>query len=144
MGAQNVDRSSFIANHLCRLCISLAALVALPLFVEMPFILKMWLKNPPAGSVAFCQIMLFIIWFSSTSGGVSQVINGSGKIKWFKINTSIFFVLCIPVGYVAFKAGMPAYMILVFFAVSDICQRIIQNFFLSSPEIQRIVKFLLW
>lgn len=131
MGAQNVDRSSFIANHLCRLCISLAALVALPLFVEMPFILKMWLKNPPAGSVAFCQIMLFIIWFSSTSGGVSQVINGSGKIKWFKINTSIFFVLCIPVGYVAFKAGMPAYMILVFFAVSDICQRIIQLYLLK-------------
>ena len=124
--AEHKDRSSFLAYTICRISIALTELVVLPLYVEMPFILKLWLKNPPQDSEIFCRIMLFILWFGTTSAGLTQIIDGSGKIKWFKINMSIFFLLCIPFGYIAFKLHAPAYTILILFALSDICQRIVQ------------------
>ena len=76
--------------------------------------------------------MLFILLFATTGSGLVQVIDGSGKIKWFKINLSFFFLISLPLGYVAFKMHAPAYTILLFFALSDICQRIIQIFLMKK------------
>ncbi|WP_028910705.1 lipopolysaccharide biosynthesis protein [Prevotella sp. AGR2160] len=126
LAGEHKDRSAFLANNICRITIALTELAVLPLFVEMPFILKLWLKTPPQNSDIFCRIMLFILWFATTSAGIVQVINGSGRIKWFKLNLSAFFLINLPLGYIAFKMGAPAYTILIFFALSDICQRIIQ------------------
>lgn len=132
MAGEHKDRTVFLANNIGRITIALTELVVLPLFVEMPFILKIWLKNPPQDSDVFCRIMLFILLFATTGSGLVQVIDGSGKIKWFKINLSFFFLISLPLGYVAFKMHAPAYTILLFFALSDICQRIIQIFLMKK------------
>lgn len=126
MAGEHKDRTSYLANNIGRITIALTELIVLPLFVELPFILKIWLKNPPVGSDIFCRIMMFILLFATTGAGLVQVIDGSGKIKWFKINLSFFFLISLPLGYVAFKLHAPAYTILLFFALSDICQRIVQ------------------
>lgn len=126
MAGTNKDRSDYLAKNIARVTIALTAFVALPLFVEIPFILKVWLKTPPQDADIFCRIMLFILWFATTGSGLVDIINGSGKIKWFKLNMSFFFLLCLPMGYIGFKLHAPAYFILVFFSISDICQRIIQ------------------
>lgn len=136
MAGENKDRTAFLANNIGRITIALTELVALPLFVEMPFILRMWLKNPPQDSDIFCRIMLFIMLFATTGSGLVQVIDGYGKIKWFKLNLSFFFLISLPLGYVAFKMHAPAYTILLFFVLSDICQRIIQLILMK-----RIIKF---
>ena len=142
LGAHHEDRSAYLANNICRICIALSELVVLPIFVEMDFILKIWLKNPPAGSTIFCQIMMFIIWFASTSGGICQVISGSGKIKWFKIVKSFFFLICLPLGYICFKLGAPAYTILILFALTDVMHRIIQLYLLKVIIHYDVISFM--
>lgn len=132
MAGDHKDRTSFLANNIGRITIALTELVVLPLFVEMPFILKLWLKNPPHDSDIFCRIMMFILLFATTGSGLVQVIDGSGKIKWFKINLSFFFLISLPLGYIAFRMHAPAYTILLFFALSDICQRIVQLFLMKK------------
>lgn len=132
MAGENKDRTVFLANNIGRITIALTELVILPLFVEAPFILKVWLKNPPQDSDIFCRIMLFILWFATTSAGIIQIIDGSGKVKWFKINLSIFFLISLPLGYIAFQMHAPAYTILLFFALSDICQRIVQLYLVKK------------
>ncbi|MCI6160837.1 MAG: oligosaccharide flippase family protein [Prevotella sp.] len=105
----------------------LAMLLAyFPLNAELLWILELWLGNVPESTLQFCQCTLLIVLVSSTSGGIAQFINGSGKIKWFKIESSVLFLLCIPVGYILFKQGFPAYSILVLFVIADILQRCIQ------------------
>lgn len=142
IGAHHEERSVFLANNICRICIALAEVVVLPIFVEMDFILKIWLKTPPEGSTVFCQIMLFITWFASTSGGLGQIITGSGEIKWFKLVKSFFFLLCLPLGYFSFKFGAPAYTILLFFALTDIMHRIVQLFLMKKILHYDIIKFM--
>ena len=58
-------------------------------------------------------------------------INATGKIKWFKIEFSIFFLLCLPVGYILFSMGYPAYSMVILFIIADALQRIVQLFLLK-------------
>ncbi len=126
ISAGNTERVSYLANTIGRICIILTELVLLPLYVEIEFVLKIWLGTPPEGSVLFCKIIFVLILVAATSGGIGRVINGSGKIKWFKIELSFFYLMCIPVGYVLFKNGFPPHWILVLFVLSDVFNRIAQ------------------
>ena len=126
ISANNTERVAYLAHTICRACIILTELVLLPLYLEMDFILKLWLGNPPEGTTLFCRITLFIVLMAATCGGIGRVIDGAGKIKWFKIQISFYYLLCLPVGYVLFHYGFPAYWILILFVLSDVFNRITQ------------------
>lgn len=137
-----VQESLNLVYRTCRICILLMTIVYFPLFVELEFILRIWLGNVPEGTSTFCVFTLLIAVVSSTSGGLTQFINGYGKIKWFKIQYSILYLLCIPVGFALFKMGMPAYYITVLFVISDVLSRINQLLLLKKLMNFSISKFL--
>jgi len=124
--AGDLNRCSYLVNKMGRFCILLFELVFFPLYIELDFILHIWLKDVPENVLIFCQYNLLLAGVALTCGGLVQVINASGKIKWFKINGSLFFVLCLPIGYWLYVAGAPAYSMLFLFLVADIIQRVIQ------------------
>ncbi len=126
ISAGHTERVSYLANTIGRICIILSELLLLPLYIEIEFVLKVWLGTPPEGSALFCKIIFLLILVAATSGGIGRVINGSGKIKWFKIELSFFYLMCIPVGYILFKNGFAPHWILVLFVLSDVFSRIVQ------------------
>jgi len=143
ISANNMERVSYLAHTICRACIILSELVLLPLYLEMDFILKLWLGTPPEGTTLFCKITLFIVLMAATCGGIGRVIDGAGKIKWFKIQISFYYLMCLPVGYVLFYYGFPAYWILILFVLSDVFNRITQLILLKrilSYDIATFVK----
>lgn len=119
-------RCNYLVNKLGRFCLLLFEIIFFPLYIELDFILHLWLGEVPEGTLIFCRLNLFLAAVALTCGGIVQVINASGKIKWFKITGSIFFVLCIPIGYFMFKNGAPAYSMLILFIIADILQRVVQ------------------
>ena len=127
-----IQESLQLVYRTCRICILLMTIVFFPLFVELDFILKVWLGNVPEGASTFCKYTLMIAVISSTSGGLSQFINGLGKIKWFKIQFSILYILCIPIGVILFKMGFPAYHITILFIISDSISRVNQLLLLKK------------
>lgn len=122
----NLSRCNYLTNKLGRFCLLLFAVIFFPLYIELDFLLHLWLKEVPADVLIFSQLNLLLAGVALTCGGIVQVINASGKIKWFKINGSIFFIICVPIGYLLYKIGAPAYSMLILFIVADIFQRIIQ------------------
>ncbi|WP_405277283.1 oligosaccharide flippase family protein [Methanobrevibacter sp.] len=138
----NFERASYLANKICRLCIVLSELIILPVYVELDFLLKLWIGIPPEGTALFCRIMLMVVLVAATSGGINQIINGSGKVKWFKIELSFFYILCLPVGYLLFTNGYPAYYILILFIISDILSRITQFALLKLILSYDVVSFI--
>lgn len=123
---QDANRYNYIVYKVGKFGILAMLIAYFPLNAELFWILELWLGNVPEGTLQFCQCTLLIVLVSSTSGGIAQFINGSGKIKWFKIESSILFLLCIPAGYVLFRLGFPAYSILILFIIADVLQRCIQ------------------
>lgn len=132
LGRGNFDRSTYLASHTCRICILLMEIVFFPLYVELDYILHLWLgDNIPEGTLVFCQYTLLIAVISSTSGGLGQLINGTGKIKWFKIQMFVWNMLPLFISYLLFKWGYPPYLIVFLFVIGDIVNRFAQMYLLN-------------
>lgn len=127
----NMERCNYLVNKLGRFSLLLFEIIFFPLYIELDFLLHLWLGNVPDGVLTFCQINLILCGISLSCGGFSQLINAAGKLKWFKIEISSFFLICIPIGYVLFKLGYSQYALLVLFIVADLLQRAVQMFLLK-------------
>lgn len=125
-------RSYYIANKLGRIALLLFEVVFFPLYIELPLLLELWLDNVPNGVLDFMRINLIMCGFSLTCGGFNQIISASGKIKWFKIEISIFYLLCIPIGYFLLINGFPPMFLLYSFFIADILQRFVQMILLKK------------
>ena len=120
------DRCTYLCNKIGRINILMFELLCIPLLIELDFVLRLWLGKVPDGAYMLTYLNILVGGMSLTCGGIFNLINATGRIKWFKVNTSVFFIACIPVGYVMFDKGFPAYSILVLFLLADVLQRGVQ------------------
>lgn len=120
------DRCTYLCNKIGRINILMFELLCIPLLIELDFVLRLWLGKVPDGAYMLTYLNIIVGGMSLTCGGIFNLINATGRIKWFKVNTSAFFIACIPVGYILFDNGFPAYSILVLFLVADVLQRGVQ------------------
>ena len=126
IGKGNMERASYIASRSCRICQLLSLLVFLPLYVEMEFLLYLWLGVVPDYAVQFSRVILITVLVASTGGGFLRLKDALGKIKWFMIIYSFWYFLSLPVGYYLFRLGYPPVTILVLYILSDVLSRISQ------------------
>ena len=127
VGAGRIETATRLARRSCRICLSLFLLLFFPLWSELDFLMGLWLgsKMPPE-TVVMARWTLIIAAVATTSAGFVQLINALGRIKWYKIEISVLYLLCLPAGYILYKNGAPAYTILICFIVADFLNRIIQ------------------
>lgn len=131
IGSGNIDRTSYLVCLSGRISILLMEVIVFPLFVELNFFLRMWLgDNIPEGTLRFCELTLILAVVSSTTGGLVQYINGSGKIKWFKIMILIYNILPLIAGSVLFGLGAKPQIIVLLYIISDIINRFTQLYLL--------------
>lgn len=120
------SRTYYLTNKLGRFSLLLFEMVFFPLYIELDFVLYLWLKDVPEGVLLFCQLNLLLAAVALTCGGIMQVISASGKIKWFKIVGGIISLMCVVSSYTLCKMGAPAYSLIIIFLVADVINRIIQ------------------
>ncbi len=120
------DRYTYLCNKIGRINILMFELLCIPLLIELDFVLKLWLGTVPDGAYMLTYLNIIVGGMALTCGGIFNLINATGRIRWFKLNTSVFFIACIPIGYILFDNGFPAYSILLLFLVADILQRGVQ------------------
>jgi O-antigen/teichoic acid export membrane protein len=127
VGAGQVDKAIKLARRSCRICLLLFLLLFFPLWSELPFLMGLWLgSNMPPETVEMARWTLLIAAVATTSAGLAQLIVAFGRIKWYKIEITVLFLLCLPAGYILFKNGAPAYTILATFVIADFLNRVIQ------------------
>ena len=140
LGANQSGRSLYLASHTCRICILLTEIVFFALSVELDFILQLWLgENLPHDTALFCQYTLLISLVSSTSCGLVPLINGTGKIKWFMIQKSIWYMAALLAGFFILKYTKIPYIIIILFVLSDVFNRCSQFLLLK-----KILSFKVW
>ena len=135
----DMSRCNYLVNKMGRFSLLLFELVLFPLWIELDFILHLWLKVVPEGVLFLCKLNLILAAVALTCGGIVPLINGSGKIKWFNIEISLFYLICIPIGYYLFTSGFPAYTMMMLFIAADACLRIVQLILLNN-----VLKFDSW
>lgn len=130
--ARDYDRCNYLVNKIGRFGLLLFEFVFFPLYIELDWVLHLWVGKVPDNVLLYSQLYLIMAAVCLTCGGLAHITNATGKIKWFKINVSIFFLICIPIGYVLLSRGWPAYTMIVLFIVADVLQRIVQLVLLKT------------
>jgi O-antigen/teichoic acid export membrane protein len=84
-------------------------IVSLPLFFEMNSVLHFWLNQSDYQTVLFSRLILIYTLIMSLNNPISIIIHAVGRVKEYHVSVEIFTLLCVPVTYILFKLGFPAY-----------------------------------
>lgn len=91
-----------------KLSFFLLCIIALPVFIETPYILRLWLVQVPEHTVNFVRIMLFISLIDTLSVPISFSIGATGKVRLPNIIVSIILIAILPISYILLMTGLPA------------------------------------
>jgi O-antigen/teichoic acid export membrane protein len=97
----------------------------IPILIEMPFILKFWLKNVPDFAVIFCRLLLIRNLIEQLFIPVASAISAEGNIKGYQISVSLLALFPLPVTYLLFKNNYPPYTLYIVFIALSIFASII-------------------
>ena len=116
--------------------VMILSLFAFPLILEMPYILKLWLREIPMYTVKFCQMIVLLSVVYQYSTGLMSAIQAVGKIKVYFIIMSILIILNLPLSYCILRAGKPPYYCLIVMIVIE-CISLCVRMFMAY----RLMKF---
>lgn len=85
----------------------LVLLFAIPLVVEMDYILKLWLREPPLYTALLCQLIVAAFLLDKLSTGYLLAVNAKGIIAGYQATVGTCLVLTIPLAWVFLKLGAP-------------------------------------
>ena len=81
--------------------------LSLPVAVEAPFILGLWLKEVPEHTVIFLRLVLATTLIDSLSTPLITAMHASGKVRDYQIVVGGLSLLTLPLAYVLFRFGYP-------------------------------------
>ena len=83
----------------------LLSLLVFPILANTPYILGLWLKEIPAYTVVFTQLVLINGLVDVTNGPTIATVLATGKIRNYEIIVGGFFIMNLPISYIALKLG---------------------------------------
>lgn len=117
-------------------------LILIPAIVEMPFLLRVWLKKIPDYAVIFCRLVLIRELIHGFIPLFQTNIQAVGKIKQFSIVDSISMILFVVVAYLGYKLGAVVEYIYYVLIILAIVRVLITLYFTSKECGLNISKYL--
>lgn len=108
------------------------AIFAIPIIVEMPTILSLWLGKVPEWAVLFCRLVLVRQMITQTFITFDTCIKATGQIKSMTIISSILWLTPMFVGIVMYQMGAPVYTIYVLLIILSLFRVINSLYFCSK------------
>lgn len=117
--ANNLEDMYKLLMRGCRISFCLVAFFAIPIVLECPTILKLWLKDVPDYTVVFIRIIMLITLCDSFHSPLAASKNATGNIKNYQILLTTFGLSHIPLTWMFFKFGCgPEYAMYVYLFLS--------------------------
>jgi O-antigen/teichoic acid export membrane protein len=111
-------------------------IIILPLFFEMPYILSLWLNNPPEYSILFTRLTLIDALIESMSYTIMTATQATGKIKIYQAVVGGILLLNLPITWIALMSGGVAYTTMI---IAIICA--VVAFFARLLVLRRLITF---
>ena len=128
-GMNDRVRTIRLSKFACKLSFWLLSFFSVPLIIEMPFILRLWLTEVPEYTVLFCRLVLFSFIISQLAFALQSSISAVGKIKNYQISIGVIKLIVLPTTYILLKLGMPIYIAVLAFVVMELLNSLVRIFF---------------
>jgi O-antigen/teichoic acid export membrane protein len=87
--------------------------LSLPMLIECPYILDLWLKDVPSYTSIFLRLVIIIALIDSLSGTLIASMHASGKVREYQIIVGGISLLTLPLAYVLLKLGFVPYFAII-------------------------------
>ena len=118
-GMGNRQRVHSLSAMTCKVTFMLLSMLSVPLILEMPYVLQLWLKDVPVYAVSFTRLILIINLLFQFAVGLSMPIESVGKIKQLQIWVGGLHFVVLPIGYVMLKLGLSPESVFVMVAMEE-------------------------
>lgn len=119
-GSNNRKRMLNISYIFSKLSILVIAIMTVPLFAELPFILNIWLGDYPENTLEFSRLILVFALVYQCSMGIMSAIQSGGRIMAYQTTMSFLILLNIPVAILLLWLRLPAYSVIIGFIIIEI------------------------
>ncbi len=119
-GAGDRCRVHSLSAMTCKVTFLLLSMLSIPLVIEMPTVLELWLADVPAYTVEFTRLIIVFSLVFQFSIGISIPIESVGDIKYLQIFAGGLHFLVLPVGYVLLKLDMQPYSVITMIIIEEI------------------------
>lgn len=83
----------------------LMGIIGIPLFLEMDYVLHLWLKDVPEYTTTFARLALIQGLVQAIDFPIGAGIHAVGKMKLPNITSAFIYMIILPVSYIAIKLG---------------------------------------
>lgn len=123
--------------------ILLSALAFTPLYINMDYIMRLWLKEVPDYAVVFCQILLLCNMVQMLTNIQAVAIQATGKNKLFSILIGTINLICVIGVYVCFLMNLDAPYAYIVYLLAFLCKFIVEtllvNRFIREIQVYKIM-----
>ena len=112
-GARRYDMMNIATLAGCKFSTYIMLLFAIPLIIEMPYVLRIWLVEVPDWTVLFCILQIIVGVICQMADSASSAIYAQGNIKWYAIYKSLMNLLPVIIAYMSFAFGGSPYWLYV-------------------------------
>ena len=106
--------------------------MSLPIIIETPTILSVWLTEVPEHTVNFIRLILVLITFDSLGGSISIAQQATGKIKTYQICVGGIMLMIVPVSYICLKLGTSPESVYIVYFGACVLAHIVRMFIIRS------------
>ena len=100
-GAGDYEKMNRFVLRTCKFNVFLSMIFMLPLALELPEVMKLWLKEPPPFTTGLCHCAMILYWSSCPTVGHMVAVNAVGKVAGYYSVLGAVNVLVLPVAVCA-------------------------------------------
>ena len=101
-GAGNHEQMIRLTHTVSKVTFLMLSVAIVPLYVNMPYILELWLSEVPDGALHFCRGFLLIVLIGQLSVGLQIALESKGRIKRLQIVVGLMHAVPLFVAYPLF------------------------------------------
>lgn len=125
----------------CRMAFFLVAFFVIPLTLEAPSILGIWLKEVPEYTVIFVRLVLFLTLFDCFSGLLATAKGATGDIKVYQIVLTTIGFFHLPLSWLFFHLGYEPYYAMYVYLVIIIILQVVRIWFVCRSINLPLLRF---
>lgn len=101
---QNKELQSLIFRS-TRFTFCLLLILCLPIIVESPLLLSLWLSEVPQYAAVFLDLVLIIMLVENMTNPLANAVMATGNIKKYELTNGLLMLSIVPIAYIVLRMG---------------------------------------
>ena len=110
---QDYDGLNLLFSFSNKTLFFIVSVVGIPLIIEMPLIMDVWLVDATPEKILFARLMIGYVAVIAMQNPITIIMQASGNIRLYHLLAETVLLMCLPISWVLFRMGMPAYIVLI-------------------------------